>query len=62
MMPAHDASGTPSVMRNDWNGLMKLSAKNTTQIVPTVRMTPSTKAARVRGIRTPSDSRVRPEE
>ena len=45
MMPAHAASGTPRVMRNDWNGLMKLSAKKTTQIVPTVRMTPSMKAA-----------------
>ena len=41
---------------------MKLSAKKTTQIVPSVRITPSTKAARGRGMRTPSDSSVRPEE
>ena len=62
MIPAHAASGTPSVMRNDWNGPMKLSAKKTTQIVPRVRITPSTKAAAGRGMRTPRESRVRPEE
>jgi len=45
MIPAQAASGTPRVMRKLWNGPMKLSAKKTTQIVPRVRMTPSTSAA-----------------
>ena len=62
MMPAHAASGTPRVMRKLWNGPMKSSAKNTTKIVPRVRMTPSMSAAIGRGMRTPSESRVRPEE
>ena len=41
---------------------MKSSAKKTTQIVPRVRMTPSMSAAAGRGMRTPSESRVSPEE
>ncbi len=62
MIPAHPASGTPRVMRKDWNGLTKFSAKKTTHTVPMLRITPSTSAAAGRGMRTPSESRVRPEE
>ena len=62
MIPAHAASGTPRVIRKLWNGPRKSSAKKTTQIVPRVRITPSTNAAAGRGMRTPSESSVRPEE
>ena len=61
-MPAQLASGTPRVMRNDWNGPRKSWAKKTTQIVPTVRITPSTAAAAGRGMLMPSVSSVRPDE
>ncbi len=41
---------------------MKFCAKNATQIVPAVRITPSTAAAAGRGILMPRLIRVRPEE
>ena len=61
-MPAQAAIGTPRVIRKLWNGPMKEVAKNATQIVPAVRISPSTAAAAGRGIRIPRLISVSPEE
>ena len=61
-IPAQAAIGTPRVIRKLWKGPMKFCAKNATQIVPAVRITPSTAAAAGRGILMPRLIRVRPEE
>ena len=61
-IPHHTAIGTPSVIRNPWNGPMKLSAKKTMYTAPMIMMTPSMPAATGRGILRPALSRASPDE
>ena len=61
-MPHQAATGTPRVIRKPWNWTKKSpSARKTTQMVPSTMSTPSMLAAIGRGIRTPAESRARPE-